>query len=62
MLALDSIDISEGTGTLKYKKIDNLNLNNFRQQNSLLFPVTYPESFYRNIISSKDTYAFLGNF
>ncbi len=62
MLALDSIDISEKTENLTYKKIDNLNINIFRQQNSILFPVSYPDTFYRNIIGSKETSAFLGNY
>ena len=62
MLALDSVDMCEEPKILKYMKIDNLNINIFRQQNSILFPVIYPETFYRNIISSKETSAFLGIF
>lgn len=60
MLALDSIEINEKTENLTYKKIDNLNINIFRQQNSILFPVSYPDAFYRNVICSKETSAFLG--
>lgn len=49
-----------GQDILSYEKIDYSNIHQFKQQNSLLFPVIYPDSFYRNIINSHDTTALLG--
>lgn len=46
---------------MSYEKINSSNVQIFKQQNSLLFPVTYPDSFYRNIVASPGTIAFLGN-
>lgn len=62
MLSLDClIPIEESPESLNYEIIDNQNIHNFKQQNSLLFPVTYPDSFYRNVLYSLETSAYLGN-
>lgn len=60
MLSLDSINSIETTVELNYEKIDSKNIHILKQQNSLLFPVTYPDSFYRNVLSSPGTSAYLG--
>lgn len=36
--------------SLEYIPIDSENISQFRTQNSLLFPVTYPDAFYRNLL------------
>ena len=60
MLSLDSINSIETTVELNYEKIDSKNIHILKQQNSLLFPVIYPDSFYRNLLSSPGTSAYLG--
>lgn len=52
---------SQNEHPLSFEKITSSNLSQFRQQNSVLFPILYPESFYRNIINSKEVSAYLGN-
>lgn len=54
------MSLDENSKRLFYERIDSNNINIFRTQNSLLFPVIYPESFYKNILSSWGTSAFLG--
>lgn len=64
MLSLDClipIEESLETNTNTYEIIGSKNIHIFKQQNSLLFPVTYPDSFYRNVLSSLETSAYLGN-
>ena len=54
------MSLDENSKRLFYERIDSNNINIFRTQNSLIFPVIYPESFYKNILSSWGTSAFLG--
>lgn len=51
---------SSSINILHYEQINSNNISLFRQQNSLLFPVIYPESFYRNILHSTSITALLG--
>lgn len=37
-------------GALSYTPIDSDNIAQFRTQNGLLFPITYPDAFYRNLL------------
>jgi len=61
MLSLDSLNPTEDPfEILTYEGIDSKNIQIFKQQNSLLFPVIYPDSFYRNVLSSPGTKAYLG--
>lgn len=41
---------SREEATLSYISIDSGNISQFRTQNSLLFPITYPDAFYRNLL------------
>lgn len=62
MLSLDClIPNEELPETLTYEIIVSKNIHLFKQQNSLLFPVIYPDSFYRNVLTSLETSAYLGN-
>lgn len=58
-----STDISPPSDTfstrLQYTSVDRTSLASLRQFNSLLFPITYPESFYRSIIHTIGVSAFL---
>ena len=64
MLTLENTHENEYSNSsnmnLHYEQINSNNISLFRQQNSLLFPVIYPESFYRNVLHSTSITAFLG--
>ena len=64
MLTLENTHENEYSNSsnmnLHYEQINSNNISLFRQQHSLLFPVIYPESFYRNVLHSTSITAFLG--
>ena len=45
---------------LSYVKVDTGNIQVLRDMNLTLFPLNYPESFYRDILYSERVYANLG--
>ena len=50
----------EGKQQLSFTPVSSANLAHFRSQNSLLFPIQYPDKFYTSILQYESVHAYLG--